>query len=82
MTMQVVVKLSNRQSLCIGEITTKEAELGMADDPSIDGFGLYLVSVDRESPSEPGRILAKFVSEQAAGVLANFFRVNGYLEEA
>ena len=82
MTMQVVAKLSNQKTLCIGEITTKEAELNAAVDPCIDGFGIYLVAVDAERPSQPGTVIAKFVSEGAASVLANFFRVHGHLEPA
>jgi hypothetical protein len=82
MTIQVVANLSNRKSLCIGEITTKEAADASVDDPSIDGSGLYLVSVNNDDPSGPGTVLAKFVSEHAALTLANFFRAYGSLEKA
>jgi hypothetical protein len=80
MTLQAVAVFSNRESLCIGEITTKEAESAMNDDPAFDGYGLYLVSVKTENPSAPGTILAKFLSEDAARKLAQFFRAHGHLE--
>ena len=82
MVMQVVVPLSNRKSLCIGEITTREAESAGEDDPSFNGQGLYLVEVDSQSPSEPGAVLAKFLTEEAAATLAQFFRLYGRLEKA
>jgi hypothetical protein len=79
MTFQAVATLSNKESLCIGEITLREAELAQQSNPEFDGYGLYLVDVDNNSPSEPGRILAKFASEDAAAYLAKFFRMNGAL---
>lgn len=80
MTMQIVSPLSNRVSLCIGEITTTEALNAMVDNPAFDGEGLYLVSVDQSNPQKQGEVLAKFVSEDAARVLANYFRVYGAIE--
>lgn len=82
MTIQAVASLSNRESLCVCEITTKEAEAAMADDPSFDGYGLYLVSVDARNPSSPASVLAKFASEDAAATVAQFFRLHGCLERA
>jgi hypothetical protein len=82
MTFQAVIQMSNRKALVIGEITMKEAESAIDDDPSFDGFGTYLVAVDTKEPKAPGRVLAKFASEHAASILANFFRVHGHLEEA
>ncbi len=82
MTLQAVATLSNRESLCIGEITSREAELARSDDPSVDGFGLYLVVVDNRAPSAPARVLAKLASEDAAHTLARFFRTTGTLVAA
>jgi hypothetical protein len=75
-----VARCSNRRSFVLGEITQAEAELAKADDPSITSQGVYLVAVDNEKPKEPGRVLAKFVSEEAAYELAKFFRTQGLLE--
>ncbi|HEV7278373.1 MAG TPA: hypothetical protein VGN80_19000 [Devosiaceae bacterium] len=82
MTFQAIARLSNRESLCIGEITAKEADLAAEENPAFDGYGLYLIAVDTEAPSAPGRILAKFASDEAAQTLARFFRFNGVLEAA
>ena len=80
--LQVVATLSNNESLCIGEITQTEAEGAMQDDPSFTGVGIYLMSVSKLAPMAPAKVLAKFCSEEAAMVLAKFFRVNGHLETA
>jgi len=77
MTLQAIATFSNRESLCIGEITTQEAEIAQAENPDFDGFGLYLVAVDNNAPSAPARVLAKFSSEDAALTLAKFFRASG-----
>ncbi len=82
MTLQIVAKLTNQKSLCIGEISTKEAVSSMDSDIHVDGFGVYLLTVDNNKPSEPGTILAKFVSEHAAQVVARFLRAHGHLEIA
>ena len=82
MTFQAVATLSNRESLCICEITTKEAELAQADSAIVDGFGLYLVCVDNRNASGPASVLAKFASEDAAVKLAQFFRIHGALQPA
>lgn len=82
MTIQVVTALSNKESLCIGEITDRESELACEDNPSFDGYGLYLLAVDNQSPRSPARVLAKFASEDAARSLAQFFRLRGTLEAA
>lgn len=79
MTFQAVATLSNRESLCICEITDAEAELSMRDDPAFDGRGLYLVAVDNQSPRSPARVLAKFATEDCAQTLAKFFRLQGAL---
>ena len=80
MTLQAVATLSNHKSLCIGEITSREAEIAKGDDPHFDGFGVYLVAVDARNPSGAGTVLAKFISEDAASILAQFFRFHGHLE--
>lgn len=80
MTMQVVTPLTNRASLCIGEITTNEALNAMVENPDFDGKGLYLVMVDPANPKFPAEILAKFASEDAARMLASYFRINGSIE--
>jgi len=82
MTLQAIATLSNRESLCIGEITSHEADLARAENPDFDGFGVYLVAVDNQAPSAPGRVLAKFASEDAACALAKFFRMTGALVAA
>jgi hypothetical protein len=68
--------------LVIGEITTKEVESANREDSGFDGTGLYLIEVDSREPEKRGRVLAKFLSESAATVLAEFFRVHGHLESA
>jgi hypothetical protein len=80
MTFQAVAQMSNDRSLVIGEITTKEAESANGEDSGFDGAGLYLIEVNSRHPDQPGRILAKFLSESAATVLARFFRIHGHLE--
>lgn len=82
MSFQAVAKSTNSASLVIGEISAREAEFAAETHPMIDGKGLYLISVDRESESGLGEVLAKFVSEDAAHELANFFRLSGRLERA
>jgi len=82
MTFQAVVKATNRSNLVIGEITDAEAEVAGRENPFVDGRGLYLISVDDESASGIGQVLAKFVSEDAAHELAKFFRLSGNLEMA
>jgi hypothetical protein len=79
MTLQAVATLSNRESLCIGEITAREAEIAQAENPDFDGFGVYLLAVDNYAPSAPAKVLAKFSSEDAALTLAKFFRASGAL---
>jgi len=82
MTIQVVASLSNTESLCIGEITDREREIAAAENPEIDGLGLYLLSVDSRRPREPATVLAKFTSEDTAAKLAQFFRLTGRMEAA
>lgn len=81
-TLQVVAALSNDESLCIGEITQTEAECAMECDPSFNGTGVYLMSVSKIDPKAPATVLAKFCSEDAALILARFFRLHGHLEAA
>jgi len=80
MTIQAVATISNTQSLCICEITREEAEQAQQDNPLFDGYGLYLVAVDKQKPRSPGRVLAKFASEDAAKSVAQFLRVRGLTE--
>lgn len=80
MTFQAVAQGNNRSSLVIGEISALEAEA--ADNPIVDGCGIYLISVDTQSTTRIGEVLAKFVSEDAAHELAKFFRLSGRLEAA
>ncbi len=82
MTFQAIANLSNKTTLCIGEITSKEALTASEGNPGFDGYGLYLVAVDARNPSSAGEVLAKFVSEDAATKLAQFFRVHGHLVTA
>lgn len=82
MPFQVVAKSTNSASLVIGEISDREAEIAAFDNPFIDGKGLYLISVDDRNQSGIGNVLAKFVSEDAAHEVAQFFRLSGRLEPA
>lgn len=82
MTFQAVAQGTNRTSLVIGEITAAEAEAAAAHSPIVDGAGIYLVSMDNQCPTKLGEVLAKFVSEDAAHELANFFRLSGRMEPA
>jgi hypothetical protein len=77
---QAVAKCNNRTSFVIGEATKDEIEIAQGEDPSLSCQGLYLIAIDTENPRAAGSILARFTSEEAAGRLANFFRVNGFLE--
>lgn len=80
MTLQAVVKATNRTSLVIGEISAAEVESAREEFPFVDGRGLYLISVDQNGDRTLDRVLAKFVSEDAASELAQFFRLSGRLE--
>lgn len=80
MSFQAVAHFTNNKSLVIGEITDAEALEASIEDESIDGKGLYLLSVSRDNPSSIAAVLAKFVSEDAAAELAQFFRLRGALE--
>jgi hypothetical protein len=80
MSLQAVAHFTNRKALVIGEITDAEAREASLIDESIDGKGVYLLSVDRENPMSIAGVLAKFVSEEAAAELAQFFRLRGALE--
>lgn len=80
MSFQAVAHFTNNKSLVIGEITDAEAREASLYDESIDGKGLYLLSVCRDNPRSSGGVLAKFVSEEAASELAQFFRLRGVLE--
>jgi hypothetical protein len=76
----VVARLSNKQSFVLGEISEAEAELAQADDPSVTCQGVYLIVVDNDRPKDPGTVLARFVSEDAALKVARFFRFQGLLD--
>lgn len=80
MSFQAVAHFTNTKSLVIGEITDEEAREASLDNESIDGKGLYLLAVSRENPRNIAGVLAKFVSEEAAHELAQFFRLRGALE--
>ena len=77
---QVVARNTEKTSYVLGEITAQEAELAVGEDPAFTGRGLYLMLAENENPHAPARVLAKFASEDAAAQLANFFRLNGFLE--
>ena len=76
-----VARNTNRTSYVLGEVTSREAELATADDPTFTRHGIYLMLVDNDNPRAPARVLAKFASEDAARNLAAFFRANGFLEQ-
>jgi hypothetical protein len=82
MTFQVVAKSTNTTNLVIGEITDREAALAGEGNPLIDGYGIYLISVEEQNATGIGTVLAKFVSEDAARELAKFFRLSGRVELA
>ena len=75
MTIQVVANFTNQQSLCIGEITSSEAEYN-----GVDEIGTYLMALNKAEPTHPCTVLAKFVSEEAAVLLGKFFRLHGHME--
>lgn len=77
---QVIAKDTNHTSYVLGEITKQEAELASYDDSTFTCQGIYLLAVNNYNPREPGKILARFASEEAAAHLARFFRANGFLE--
>lgn len=77
---QVIAKCTNRTSYVLGEITKQEAEMASYDDSTLACQDLCLLAVNNENPAEPGTVIARFVSEEAAAHLANFFRANGFLE--
>lgn len=77
---QAIARCTNRTSYALGELTREEADLASYDDSSFTRQGLYLVAIDNENPREPGKVLARFASEEAATHLADFFRTNGFLE--
>ena len=77
---QAIAKCSNRTSYVLGEITRDEADIALYDDSTFTRQGLYLIAIDNQKPRAPGKVLARFASEEAAAHLANFFRTNGYLE--
>ena len=78
---QAVVRCSNRQSYVLGEITKEEAEIAQGEDSTVSCQGIYLIAVDITRPKEPGEVLAKFISDEAAQHVANFFRAQGLLED-
>lgn len=80
MMFQAVARSNNRLSFVLGEATKEEIEIAKGDDPLLPSQGLYLIAVDNERPREPGTILARFTSEDAARQVAMFFRANGFLE--
>lgn len=77
---QAIAKCTNRTTYVLGELSRQEAELAAYDDSTFPRQGIYLLAVDNENPKGPGKVLARFASEEAATHLANFFRVNGFLE--
>ena len=82
MTFQAVAQMSNTRCLVIGEVTRSEAESASGEDSICNGRGVYLLEINADRPNVAGRVLAKFESEAAATVLANFFRIHGHLEVA
>lgn len=82
MSFQAVTCMTNRHRLCIGEITSIEAELAMSDNPAFDGSGVYLVKVDSDRPRSAGEVLAKFASVEAAMEVARFLSRKGEMEFA
>lgn len=80
MSLQAVAHFTNSKCLVIGEITDAEAREASIYDDSIDGKGIYLLEVSTDNPMSIGGVLAKFVSEEAAAELAQFFRLRGALE--
>jgi len=77
---QAVIRGRNKLSYALGAITPKEAELADSDEIQITTQGLYLVEVDNDNPKAAGRVMAKFVSEEAAHDFAKMFRIHGLLE--
>ena len=77
---QAVIKGRNKHSYVLGGITPQEAELAAEGDAAVTMQGLYLVEVDNDNPKLAGRVMAKFVSEEAAHDFAKMFQIHGLLE--
>ena len=65
--------LSNSSILCVGGITSSEAEVAREEGLDFDGRGYYLFVASNAEPRRPIEILAKFATIAAAEKLARLF---------
>lgn len=68
------VPVSNATTLCVGGITSAEADRAKEDGLELDGFGYYLFLADNSEPNKPIEILAKFATNSAAEKLARLLQ--------
>ncbi|WP_143596163.1 hypothetical protein [Tistlia consotensis] len=64
------VPVSNSATLCIGGISSAEAERAREAGHDLDGMGYYLFLASQDDPEKPIEVLAKFWSASAAERLA------------
>lgn len=64
------MSLTNAMVLCVGGITTREADAARSDGLDVDGVGYYLFLADEASPHEPVQILGKLFSPMHAQQLS------------
>lgn len=67
--------ITNATAICVGGITSAEADRAREDGLEIDGLGFYLFIADQAEPSKPIQVLAKFACPTAAERLARLFQV-------
>lgn len=63
------VRLANSRTLCIGAVTQREVEGAILRPKRSDETAYYLYEMDSSNLDASIRILAKFVSEDAAMIL-------------
>jgi hypothetical protein len=64
------IPVSNATLLCVGGVTSSEAEQARDSGVDIDGHGYYLFLANAAEPRQPIQLLAKFFSQFEAGRIA------------
>lgn len=78
MSMQLAtMPATNATIICVGGITSAEAEDAQADGHDVDGLGYYLFLAKEDEPLKPIRLLAKFFSPSEAEAFARTIRYAG-----
>ncbi len=67
------IPVTNATMLCVGGITTIEADQIRSDGIDVDGFGYYLFLANESALNEPIQVLAKFFSTAEAETAARLF---------